>query len=109
MTNLVGALPFIILSLFTGVVVVYYLRNKHHEKLEIIRQGDNPVYQDALEKMKFANLGRAIIFIFLGIAIFLSHLMVQILKLEAVVTYLAMILLFFGIGSLIFYFIIRNK
>lgn len=109
MSNLIGGLPFIILSLFTGIVVIYYLRNKHREKLEMIKQGENLVYQDALEKMKYENLGRAIIFIFLGFAVFLSHILIERLQLDPVVTYLSVILSFFGIGSLVFYIILRNK
>lgn len=102
--------PFLLI-LFTlmGVVVLYYLRNQHKEKMELIKKGENIISQDALQQMKLSNLAKGIISISLALGIFIGHILETYTSLETVVSYISMILLFFGIGSLAFYIIIRNK
>jgi len=102
-------MPFMIAFAITGTVVYFYLRNQHREKLELIKKGESIVPQDSLQQMKFSNLAKGIISISLALGIFSAHILETYTSLEPVVSYISMILLFFGIGSLTFYTIIKNK
>ncbi len=102
-------IPFIIAFIVTGTITFYYLRNQHREKLELIKKGESILHQDALQQMKFSTLAKGIISISLASGIFIAHLLDTYTSLVPVVSYISMILLFFGIGSLIFYSIIKSK
>jgi len=102
-------IPFSIAFVITGIITFYYLRNQHREKLELIKKGDSILNQDALQQMKFRTLAKGIISISLALGIFTAHLLDTYTALIAVVSYVSMILLFFGLGSLIFYLVIKNK
>jgi len=102
-------IPFIIAFIITGTVTIFYLRNQHREKLELIKKGESILHQDALQQMKFRTLSKGIISIALALGIFMAHLLETYTKLTPLVSYLSMILLFFGIGSLVFYNIVKNK
>jgi len=102
-------IPFMIAFAITGTVVYFYLRNQHREKLELIAKGESIIPQDAIQQMKFSNLAKGIISISLALGIFIAHLLETYTSLEPIVSYISMILLFFGIGSLTFYAIIKNK
>lgn len=102
-------LPYMILFLISGFAIVYYLRNKHLEKMEIIRNGESLVMQDALEQMKLQSLGRGIILISLSFGIFTAYLLTQLAGLEPWATYIFSLLFFSGLGSVILYLLIRNK
>ncbi len=102
-------LPFTILFVIVGGIIFFYLRNQHKEKLELIKKGDNIIIQDALQQMKYSNLAKGIISTSLALGVFTAHLLETYTALDPVVTYISMILLFFGIGSLTFYMIVKNK
>ena len=102
-------IPFMIAFAITGTVIYFYLRNQHREKLELIKKGESIIPQDALQQMKFSNLAKGIISISLALGIFTAHILETYTNLELVVSYISMVLLFFGIGSLVFYLIIKNK
>lgn len=102
-------LPMIILFIIVGTITFFYLRSKHIEKLELIKKGESLVHQDALQQMKYSNLARGIITTSLALGIFIAHLLETQTSLEPVVVYISMVFLFFGIGSLIFYAIIKNN
>ncbi len=102
-------MPFMIAFAITGIVVYFYLRYQHREKLELIKKGESIVPQDSLQQIKFRNLAKGIISISLALGIFSAHILETYTILEPVVSYISMILLSFGIGSLTFYTIIRNK
>jgi formate-dependent nitrite reductase membrane component NrfD len=91
-------LPFMIAFATTGTVIYIYLRNQHKEKLELIKKGES-----------IRNLANGIIAVSLALGIFIAHILETYTSLEPIVSYISMILLFFGIGSLTFYAIIKNK
>jgi len=95
--------------LITGVVLVFYLWTQHRQKMELIKKGESLVQFDSLEQMKVSNLGKGIIAIMLSLGIFTAHLLETYTTLTPMVSYISMILLFFGIGSLIFYVLVKNK
>lgn len=101
--------PFIIAFVITGTVTFFYLRNQHLEKLELIKKGESIINQDALQQMKFRTLSKGIISVSLSLGVFTAHILETYTNVEPLVTYISMIFLFFGIGSLIFYYIIKNK
>jgi len=78
-------------------------------KLELIKKGESILHQDALQQMKFRTLSKGIISISLALGIFIAHLLETYTALIPIVSYISMILLFFGIGSLVFYYIVKNK
>jgi len=102
-------IPFMIAYAITGIVIYFYFRNQHREKLELIKNGESIIPQDALQQMKLSNLAKGIISISLALGIFIAHILETYTSLEPIVSYISMILLFFGIGSLTFYIIIKNK
>ena len=101
--------PIVILFVLIGGIVFFYLRNQHKEKLALIEKGESLIHQDALQRMKFSNLARGIITVSLALGVFLAHLLEMYTSLEPVITYISMILLFFGIGSLVFYWMVKNQ
>lgn len=102
-------IPFIIAFIITGAVTFFYLRNLHLEKLELIKKGESMIYQDALQQMKFRTLSKGIISVSLALGVFTAHILDTYTDVEPLVTYISMIFLFFGMGSLIFYYILKNK
>lgn len=101
--------PFIVLICITGVVTLYYLYNRHREKLELIKKGESIIHQDSLQQMKYSNLGRGIITLSLALGLLTAHILEIYTSFEPVISYTSMLLLFFGIGSLVFYSILKNK
>lgn len=102
-------IPFTVAFIITGAITFYYLRNQHKEKLELIKKGESIVHQDALQQMKFRTLSKGIISISIASGILIAHLLNTYTILTPIVSYVSMILLFFGIGSLVFYYIVKNK
>ncbi|HHC80219.1 MAG TPA: hypothetical protein ENK46_10090 [Flavobacteriia bacterium] len=102
-------IPFMVAFAITGIVTYFYLKNQHREKLELIKKGESIIPQDALQQMKFSNLAKGIISISLALGVFIAHILETYTDLEPVISYISMVLLFFGIGSLTFYAIIKNK
>lgn len=101
--------PYGSIFLITAVVVVFYLWTQYKQKMELIKKGESIIQFDSLEQMKVSNLGKGIITIMLSLGIFTAHLLEKFTTLNPIVSYITMILLFFGIGSLIFYAIVKNK
>lgn len=77
--------------------------------MELIKKGESIVQLDSLEKMKVSNLGKGIISITIALGIFSAHLLEKYTTLEPIISYITMTLLFFGVGSLIFYTVVKNK
>jgi len=101
--------PYGPIFMITAIVVIFYLWSQYKQKMELIKKGESIVQFDSLEQMKVSNLGKGIIAITLSLGIFTAHLLETYTTLEPIVSYITMILLFFGIGSLIFYSIVKNK
>lgn len=102
-------IPFVVIFVSIVTIVILFIRNRHKEKIELIKKGDEVIFQDIVEQMRLNNLGRGIILINLSIGIFLGHLLTAITDLNHAVCYIGSSLLFLGIGSILFYFILRDK
>jgi len=102
-------IPFIVIFISVTTIVLLFIRNKHKEKIELIKKGDDVIYQDIIEQMKLNNLGRGIILINIALGVFFGYLLTNITDFNNAVCYIGSVLFFFGIGSLLFYFILRNK
>ncbi|MCX2743361.1 DUF6249 domain-containing protein [Mangrovivirga sp. M17] len=109
MNQFLERLPIVFVFISVAIVVIYYFRNKHKEKMELIAKGESIIHQDALEQMKLQSLSRGIIASFVGTGIFVAHLVATFSSLDEVVSYFSIITIFFGLGSLIFHFIIKNR
>lgn len=101
--------PFAPIFLITAIVVVFYLWTQYKQKMELIKKGESIVQFDSLEQMKVSNLGKGIIAITLSLGIFTAHLLESYTTLNPIISYITMTLLFFGIGSLIFYSIVKKN
>ena len=108
-SNELNLIPFAIIFISVITIIVLFIRNRHKEKIELIKKGNDVIYQDIIEHMKLNNLGRGIILISLALGIFLGNLLATITDLNHAVCYIGSSLMFLGIGSLLFYFILRNK
>ncbi|WP_299219161.1 DUF6249 domain-containing protein [uncultured Aquimarina sp.] len=101
-------IPFMVSIITCAVVLAYYLKNQHKEKIELIKKGESIVFQDALEQMRLNSLSRGIIAIALALGVVSGYLLVHYTVIIPIVGYLTMLFLSFGIGSLIFYRVIKN-
>ncbi|PWH83081.1 hypothetical protein DIS18_00565 [Algibacter marinivivus] len=108
-SNELSLIPFVVIFVSIITIIILFLRNRHKEKIELIKKGSDVIFEDIIEQMRLNNLGRGIILINLALGIFLGHLLTTISDLNNAVCYIGSCLMFLGIGSLLFYFILRNK
>lgn len=94
--------------IIVGIVVIFYLWTQYRQKMELIKKGESIINFDSLEQMKTSHLSKGIIATSLSIGILSGHLLEVYTSLNIWVSYATMILLFFGIGALVFYYFIRN-
>jgi hypothetical protein len=66
---LYSVLPWLVLFLCCTVLVVYYLRIKHKERLRIIEKGDFALESNYLRNHKFSILSKGVILLSLSIGI----------------------------------------
>jgi len=92
--------------LLTGI----YMKIKNKERMKLIEQGINP--DEGLnisEYRKQTNLKNGVLFLSLGLGLFIGHLIViNYKRMDDLITYVTMLLIFGGIGFLINYTIIKN-
>jgi preprotein translocase subunit Sss1 len=91
-------------------LIGYYIKTKNQERIKLIEKGINPDEGLSIsDYRKQTNLKNGILFISLGLGLFVGHLLVlNFSQLDILITYAAMLLLFGGIGFLINFMIIRN-
>ncbi|MEM1258054.1 MAG: DUF6249 domain-containing protein [Bacteroidota bacterium] len=92
-----------------AVVVVFYLWTQYRQKMELIRKGESLVNFDSLEQMKANHLSKGIIAITLSLGILTGYFLESNTLLHPWVAYATMLLLFFGIGALVFYVLTRGQ
>ena len=95
--------------LVVAVVVIFYLWTQYRQKMELIKKGESIMNFDSLEQMKINHLSKGIIAIAMSLGILLGHFLESYMSLDSWVSYATMLLLFFGIGALVFYGLIRNQ
>lgn len=92
-----------------AIVVVFYLWTQYRQKMELIKKGESIVNFDSLEQMKTNHLSKGIIAITLSLGILFGYFLESTTSIHPWVAYSTMLLLFFGIGALLFYFLIRRQ
>ncbi len=92
-----------------SVVVVFYLWTQYRQKMELIKKGESLVNFDSLEQMKTSHLSKGIIAITLSLGILTGYFLEVSTSLHPWVAYSTMVLLFFGIGALVFYVMTRGQ
>lgn len=95
--------------IIVGIVVMFYLWTQYRQKMELIKKGESLIKIDSLEQMKTNHLSKGIIAITLSLGIFSGYFLENYTSLSSWVTYSTMLLLFFGIGALLFYGLIKNQ
>lgn len=91
-------------------LIGYYMKTKNQERMKLIEQGVNPDEELSIsEYRKQTNLKNGVLFLSLGLGLFIGHILViSYERLDSFIAYAAMLLIFGGIGFLINYLIIKN-
>jgi hypothetical protein len=91
-------------------LIGYYIKTKNQERIKLIEKGINPDEGLTIsDYLKQTTLRNGILFVSLGLGLFVGHLLVlNFSQLDNLITYAAMLLLFGGIGFIINFIIIRN-
>jgi len=91
-------------------LIGYYMKTKNQERMKLIEQGVNPDEGLSIsEYRKQTNLKNGVLFLSLGLGLFIGHLLViNYEQMDNFITYATMLLIFGGIGFLINYMIIKN-
>ena len=88
----------------------YYMKTKNQERMKLIEQGVNP--DEGLnisEYRKQTTLKNGVLFLSLGLGLFIGHLLViNYEQMDSFIAYATMLLIFGGIGFLINYLILKN-
>ena len=92
------------------VLIGYYINTKNNERMKLIERGVNPDEElNISDYRKQTSLKNGILFLSLGLGLFIGHLIViNFENLDSFITYATMLLIFGGIGFLINYFIIKK-
>ncbi|HAA15912.1 MAG TPA: hypothetical protein DCE41_31055 [Cytophagales bacterium] len=102
-------LPLGPIFIIVAVVVIFYLYTQHRQKMELIKKGESLVNIDSLEQMKYNHLSKGILTAALGLGVFVGFLLDNSTSIDSWIAYGSMALLFYGIGSLVFYNMIKNR
>lgn len=91
-------------------LIGFYMKTKNQERMKLIEKGINPDEGLSIsEYRKQSNLKNGVLFLSLGLGLFIGHLLVINYEImDKFITYMAMLLVFGGIGFLINYLIVRN-
>lgn len=91
-------------------LIGYYIKTKNQERMKLIEQGINPDEGLSISEYRIqTNLRNGVLFLSLGLGLFIGHLIVNNFELmDKFITYLTMLLIFGGIGFLINYMIMKN-
>jgi len=91
-------------------LIGYYIKTKNQERIKLIEQGINPDEGLSIsDYRKQTNLKNGVLFLSLGLGLFIGHLIVINYELmDKFITYLTMLMIFGGIGFLINYMIMKN-
>lgn len=92
-----------------AIVVIFYLWTQYRQKMELIKKGESIINFDSLEHMKANHLSKGIIAITLSLGILSGYFLEGNTALHPWVAYATMLLLFFGIGALVFYVLMRSQ
>lgn len=108
-SNSLAEVPVGPVFIIVGIVMVFYLWTQYRQKMELIKKGDSIVNIDSLEEMKRNHLSKGIIAISLSLGILFGTLLEEFTSLSSWVAYPTMLFLFFGLGALVFYGLVKDK
>jgi hypothetical protein len=97
-----------------GVIVLWYLYSRHRERMRLIEKGLTPEevksYFTEAKKPKnpYAALKWGILFLFVGLGIFVSNILYNTYDFDEGVSF-GIVLIFGGLGLLLYYAIITSK
>jgi len=101
---------FLIIAFPICGLIGYYMKTKNQERMKLIEQGVNP--DEGLnisEYRKQTTLKNGVLFLSLGLGLFIGHLLViNYEQMDSFIAYATMLLIFGGIGLLINYLILKN-
>lgn len=112
-----GIIP-VVAIIFTfgipGILLFWWIYTKHREKMRLIEKGLSPEEVKAYfadnnkPKNPYSSLKSGLILLFLGVGIFLANVAESIYDVEEGVM-MGIIVIFIGLGFLIYYFIASSK
>ena len=120
MKDLSEAIIPIIAIIFTfgipGVIIFYIFHTKHQERMKILEKGFTPdearaffaPYAKAKAYKPYGMLKWGIILTFLGVGIFISHILEDVYDVSDSLTF-ALVLVFGGIGFIVYFLIVNKK
>jgi hypothetical protein len=120
MKDLAEAIIPVIAIIFTfgipGIIVFWYIHNKHQERMKIIEKGLTPEEARAIlspsERGKpartYVSLKWGIVLLSLGLGIFISYVLEEVYDMSDSFTF-ALTLLFLGLGFIVYYLIVNAK
>lgn len=97
-----------------GVIILWYLYSRHRERMRLIEKGLTPEevksYFTEAKKPKnpYAALKWGILFLFVGLGIFISNILYNIYDLDEGVG-VGIVFIFGGLGLVVYYIIISSK
>lgn len=99
-----------IICFFLAIIYFVYLRLKHKERMEMIKQGNHIDENNDKENLKFSVLSKAIILLSLSIGLVLALVISSYVQIERliIIIYTICICGCCGIGLLIYYLIISK-
>jgi len=104
------ACAIVLFVLLGAAVLVYYLRLKHTERIELIKKGDYAFEGNYLENLKYGVLSKSILLISLALGFGIGYAITRNMNDSSlVVIYLISLLGTAGAGLLSYYFILKNK
>ncbi|HMI59426.1 MAG TPA: DUF6249 domain-containing protein [Puia sp.] len=92
-------------------IIIYFMRLRHIEKLEMIKKGDMAFAPNYMENLRYSILSKAVVMIALAVGLgvgYAINLHITDNNSQGVV-YLICLLASGGLGLLVFYLIIQNK
>jgi len=98
-----------------AIIIFWFIYTKHRERMRLIEKGLTPeeikeYFKDAEKKPRnpYSALKWGILLVFLGLGIFAANLLEQIYDFSDGATF-GLVILFAGIGFLLYYIIVRSK
>jgi len=103
-------IPVILFTLLSFLIVGFYIRLKHKEKIEIIKKSEFGFETSYLKNIKHSVLSKGILLVSLAVGMGIGFIIsLDISGVSQLVIYSICLLGSGGIGLLIYYFIIRKE
>lgn len=103
------AIAIIVFVVLGMLILFFYIRLKHKEKMELIKKGDYAFEGNYLENLKYNILGKSIILVSLALGFGVAYGVAQkVANSSVVIVYLISLFSTTGLGLFCFYFIIKK-